>query len=289
MPRLKILSDFDGVWTDQGLEAEEVRRWIVEESARVLGEALDGVADELSGFAERMMAEPHAWGWAPDGTRISAYVDEDPLCHPSGLCMYLDHAAEPGVARYREALHGEFGSLAAFGEHCYRSAMDSYRVRHPPGIASDAAQMLAAVRALDAEVVVVSNSSADKIGAWFRAVGVDAGEGPGHALRLRGSAGKQTLGDTDDSITIGDRRIAVDRPRYRAAIEEENPDVIIGDVFSLDLALPHVMRAAGIACAPTRLVLRRHAHTPSWLLKTRADGAIDHVVDTFGALAVLLR
>lgn len=288
MSTLKILSDFDGVWTDQGLEADEVRRWIIEESARVLDCELEQAQTEVLAMRDRMMAEPNAWGWAPDGKRISAYVDEDPLCRPSGLCMYFEYSGDPAAARYREAIRGEFGTLAAFGEHCYRSAMVSYRDRHPPAIAHDAAAQLASVVALGAEVVVVSNSSASKIGAWFEAVGIDAGEGPDHALRLRGSAGKQTLGETSESIEVGDRKICVDRPLYRAAIEEENPDVIIGDVFSLDLALPHVMRSAGIASAPKRLVLRAHPHTPSWIRETRADGAIDDIVDSFGALASLL-
>ncbi len=289
MPSLKILSDFDGVWTNQGLEADEVQRWIVEESARVLGDEITSAQAELSGMLDRMMGAAGDWGWAPDGARISAYVDEDPLCRPSGLCMYLDLADDAAAVRYREAIRKEFGSLAAFGEHCYRSAMVSYRDRHPPAIAEDAAQQLQSVIDLGAEVVVVSNSSASKIGAWFQAVGIDAGEGPEHALRLRGSAGKQTLGETDESIEVSGRRIAVDRPRYRSAIEEENPDVIIGDVFSLDLALPHVMRSQGIAAAPSRLVLRAHPHTPAWIRDTRADGAIDDLVDSFGALASLLR
>jgi len=289
MAKYKILSDFDGVWTNQGREADEIRRWIIEESARVLSEDLESVRTEVAGLRERMMSEPHAWGWAPDGRRISAYVDEDPLCSPSALCMYIEHADDQVAKRYREAIRAEFETLARFGEHCFRSAMVTYRDRHPPAIADDAADQLAAVIAADAEVVVVSNSEASKIVAWFRGVGIDAGEGEGFALRIRGSAGKQTLGETSESIEVGGRPIVVDRPLYRKAINEENPDVIIGDVFSLDLALPHVMRKAGEPSAPSRLVLRAHPHTPQWVLETRAEGAIDDVVDSFGALSSLLQ
>ena len=285
---VKILSDFDGVWTDQGREADEIRRWIIEESSRLLGNEVEAARADVGAMRERMMTEPHAWGWAPDGRRISAYVDEDPLCSPSALCMYIDHAEDLVAHRYREAIRGEFGSLSRFGEHCFRSAMVTYRERHPPAIVEDAAEQLRAVIDRGAEVVVVSNSDASKIVAWFRGAGIDAGEGEGFALRVRGSAGKQTLGETDASIEVGGRRIVIDRPLYRAAIDEENPDVIIGDVFSLDLALPHVMREAGITSAPSRLVLRSHPHTPRWVLETMAEGAIDDVVESFGALASLL-
>lgn len=284
MASLKILSDFDGVWTNQGLEAEEIRRWIIEESAKLLEREVEQARADVLAFHERMMAEPHAYGWAPDGERISAYVDEDPLCQPSGLCFFLDNAPGDDVAEYREAIRRGFGSLTKFADHCFMQAMESYRNTHPPAIVSDAHEQLRRVTELGAEVVVVSNSSASKIGAWFRSVGIDAGEGEGHELRLRGSAGKQTLGDTQRSIEIGSRRVCIDRPRYRQAIQEENPDVIIGDVFSLDLALPHVLREEGHAWAPRHLALRRHSHTPSWVLETRGGGAIDHVLENFADL-----
>jgi len=82
--------------------------------------------------------------------------------------------------------------------------------------------------------------------------------------------------------------VLVDRPRYREAIERERPVLVIGDVFSLDLALPHAMRTHGHPAAPRTLALRRHRHTPPWILESRAAGAIDHVVDRFGDLAAVI-
>jgi hypothetical protein len=105
---------------------------------------------------------------------------------------------------------------------------------------------------------------------------------------VRGQAGKQVLGPGDDHLVLAGRRIGVDRPRYRAVLEEERPDLVIGDVFSLDLALPHVLRRARAPGAPRMLVLRRHPHTPKWVLDTRADGAIDRVVDDVAELPALV-
>ena len=62
-------------------------------------------------------------------------------------------------------------------------------------------------------------------------------------------------------------------------------EVGVGDVFSLDLALPHVMRENDVDGAPRVLALRRHSHTPAWILDGRADGAIDLVVDQVGDIA----
>lgn len=284
----KILSDFDGVFTDQGIEADENLRYVVQECVRLVGGAPARIEAEIERIRGEVLAAPAAWGWAPDGDRISAYVDEDPLCLPSAVCLFLSRTDEPLVREIRAAVEAEFQSLAAFSEHCFRSAVASYRDRHPPCLVPGIADQLDRVLATGAEVVVVSNSSSEKIGTWLRSVGVDAGEGPGHRVRLRGSAGKQFLGQTNASIRVADRDVRIDRPRYRTAIEEESPDLIIGDVFSLDLALPHVMRGEGHPSAPARLVLRRHPHTPAWVLGDRAHGAIDHVVDRFGDLVDLV-
>jgi hypothetical protein len=49
-----------------------------------------------------------------------------------------------------------------------------------------------------------------------------------------------------------------------------------------------VMREAGDAAAPSLLVLRRHPHTPAWILGDHAHGAIDAVVDHVGDIAEVI-
>src|SRR5687768_15615706 len=201
--RFKILSDFDGVWTDQGVEADENYRLVVDECVRLVAGPAAPIESELAQIRERVLASPSTWGWAPDGARISAYVDEDPLCLPSAICLYLDRVDEPAPRRIRTAILGEFDSLARFSEHCFRAAMASYRERHAPCLVHEAREQLMRVVAHGVEVVVVSNSASEKIAAWLGSAGIDAGEGPSHQVRLRGSAGKQVLGETTESITIG--------------------------------------------------------------------------------------
>lgn len=283
---LKLLSDFDGVWTNQGPEAVALLDYTIARLAELASVDVQQARADAERFTASMRARPHEHGWAPDG-RISAFFDEDPLVGSSALCRYLDTEAD--AAAYREAvLAGGFDSLAKFSEVCFVEATAMMRKEHPPCIIDDAAEVLRAFEDAGVEVVVISNSSADKIAHWFDQAGIDAGEGTGHRVRLRGSAAKWMLGDTDACIEVEGRSIRVDRPRYRAAIEAENPDMIIGDVFSLDLALPHTMRVSGDAAAPERLALRAHDHTPDWILKSRAGGAIDHVVKALAELPALL-
>lgn len=282
---VKILSDFDGVWTDQAFEARNVKLYMVAEAARLAGIAADQAEQHFARFEAQVLAAPQLHGWAPDG-RITAYVDEDPFCEANAIARFIEGSSAPEAHQYREAvLDNGFVSLSAFGDHCFMTATASFRAQHPPALVPRARQMFAALADAGAELVVVSNSSSEKIEGWFRQTGV--GEGAGSALRVRGSAGKFVLGPSEDGFTLAGRRIRVDRPRYRAILAEERPDFVIGDVFSLDLALPHVMRRAGELSA--ELVLRRHPHTPRWVLDTLADGAIDRVVEQLDGLVEPVR
>lgn len=291
MHATKILSDFDGVWTDQGIEAEYVERYAIDALADATGASRASVAADWAVFVAEVLAAPAEHGWAPDG-RISAYVDEDPLCQCSAVCRLLQHDDSARAVRYRDALAAAGQpDLSAFAERCFHGGTGVFRREHPPCIVPEAKEQLQALLDAGADVVVVSNSASEKLIAFFAAAGIravaDDSNQPGD-LRVRGGAGKWFLGPTDASITVGGRTIHVDRPRYRAVIEDERPDLIIGDVFSLDLALPHVMRGAGSVGAPSRLVLRRHGHTPAWILADNAGGAINAVVMRPGDLAALI-
>lgn len=285
MPRpFKILSDFDGVWTDQAVEAQCVRRFAIDALTAATGSPRATVEADYDAMIRDIVSRPGAHGWAPDG-RISAYVDEDPLCECSALCSFLDRADDPTPRRYRQAvLDAGHANLAAFGEFCFHGGTGQFRKEHPACIVAGARGMLDALHDAGAELVVVSNSATEKLVAFFAAAGITASEHAGAELRVRGAAGKWFLGETDRSIAIGGRSIHVDRPRYRAVITDERPDLVIGDVFSLDLALPHAMRVEGDPAAPSTLTLRRHGHTPGWILDDRAGGAIDVVVDQVGDL-----
>jgi FMN phosphatase YigB (HAD superfamily) len=287
---VRILSDFDGVWTDQAREAEHVKAFQREEAARLAGVALDEARADFSAYAAAVLNEPHRFGWTPDG-RITAYADEDPFCQPGSIAGWIEARAarDARAALYRTAiLRAGYPSLTAFSDHCFVTAASAYRSACAPALVDGAQAAFRALREAGAEVVVVSNSPAEKVVDWLRHAGLDAGRSSGHLVRVHGDAGKWHVAG-DDAIDVGGRRVLVDRPRYRALIEEEQPDLVIGDVFSLDLALPHALRAAGHPAAPDLLALRRHPHTPDWVLDTLGDGAIDVVVDHVRDLVTVVR
>ncbi|MFN0207074.1 MAG: hypothetical protein ACKVS6_12295 [Planctomycetota bacterium] len=292
----RILSDFDGVWTNQAFEASQVKLYLAAEASRIANVSADFGIQHFARFETIVKSRPHEFGWAPDG-RITAYVDEDPFCESNAIAGYITKATGDAEAKlYRDAILGAgFSSIASFSDHCFLTATAHFRAEHPPALVANATETLRQLHQIGAEVIVVSNSSAEKILGWFGAVGVDiskalSNDAPhGVPFRVRGTAGKQFIGEKNTNISVGGRSIFIDRPRYKTIIEEEKPDLIIGDVFSLDLALPSILRRERNPAAPKTLVLRKHPHTPRWIMDTKAEGAIDAVVDDVFELVALVQ
>ena len=299
----KILSDFDGVWTNPGHEAESVRALMTREIARLTGASPSQVVSDFHAFHAVARAKPSCFGWAPPRFtqgRVTAFVDEDPFCagnaiasvmgaiarglleHPDG--ELVTRAKDYGHAVLSKGFDQGFASTSDFADFAFLAATAAYREEVAHALVDRAHGIAMAILEDDMELVVVSNSSTDKLKAWFEAVeipcfGHDEARPAGRAARLCGSAGKFILGATHAHMAIADRHVYIDRPQYRAVIEAENPDLVIGDVFSLDLALPASMRAARESCAPGTLVLRRHDYSHAWCAEERAEGHIDHVID----------
>lgn len=307
----KILSDFDGVWTDPGHEADSVRALMVDEIARVTGCERHAIAADFEAFHALAKATPSCFGWAPPKFtqgRVTAFVDEDPFCAgnaiasvmgalDSGLLAIDDgelvgRAKEYAGAVLAKGFDQGFAHTSDFADHAFLAATAAYRNAVDHALVERAHTIAMAILDASIELVVVSNSSTDKLKAWFDAVDVpchpaDEPAPCARAARLCGSAGKFILGATNAHLDIAGRHVYIDRPHYRKVIEAESPDLVIGDVFSLDLALPAAMRAAGEAAAPSTLVLRRHFYSPSWSADERAEGRIDHVIEDLDDLVPL--
>jgi hypothetical protein len=108
------------------------------------------------------------------------------------------------------------------------------------------------------------------------------------ALRLRGSGRKFILDqERTDPIDIGDVSIETARPFYEEALKDEVPDAIVGDVFSLDLALPLALRRREAAFASMRLFWLMQPYTPPWLREIvgAAAGEVEQVEGGLGEVA----
>ena len=291
---MKLLSDFDGVWTDPSAEAA------------AQGELLDRTLVDWAAPAERAATsawlararqacadDPRRYGWAPGGGAVSAFGDEDPFAPHSAILHYVhQHAADdPVAAALAESIrtHGH-RDLDAFGGWAHAGGVEAVVAKRGPGILPAAAEAGRRLLASGVDIVVVSNSGADKLARWFGHAGVpfhsDGGRGKG-ALALRGGARKFVLDPARrDRLEIDGVAIEVARPSYETALREERPDAVVGDVFSLDLALPLALRRREPAFGGLRLFWLAHPYTPAWLRKHIERGAPEVEV-VGGGLAAL--
>jgi len=272
----KLLSDFDGVWTDQATEAEAVRAAFVAAVAGLQARPVVDVDAEFAAFLAAALADPSDHGWAPGG-ELTAFVDEDPLLATASVAGWLDRGGRlPGADGWRAALRAAgHPSATALANTSFGPATARHRQEGGHRLVPGARAVAAALRERGVELVIVSNSLPDKLVHLFADAGID----PERDLRIIGDAGKWRLGDGRDLVQIGERHVRLDRPQYRRVLEQERPDLVVGDVLSLDLALPSMLRFIGALDPALKLVLRRHAHTPPWTLAARSAGVFDHVID----------
>src|SRR5262245_52870402 len=264
---MKLLSDFDGVWTypDEEGAAHGAVLDAALESALGEGERA-AVRSWVAGARAALRAEPARWGWSTSG-RISAFADEDPFTEHGALLHYLESARahDPLASRLAAAIEESDGSLDAFGGRAHVGGVRNVEARRGPGIT--AAAVMAGRRLLESgvDVVVVSNSGTEKLKRWFDHAGLPHRGHPDSAtgaLRLRGSARKFVLAPGGgDTIEAGGLTVDVARPHYEAVLREERPDAVVGDVFSIDLALPLALKRRDPAWRGTRLFWLAHPYS----------------------------
>jgi FMN phosphatase YigB (HAD superfamily) len=267
---MKLLFDFDGVLTEQTEEADRVLEIFREEIARVVGAEATEVSAEIERASAAIAAAPHKHGWVSHG-RVSAYANEDLFIRNNGLAACLDGLAESGderLAGWRRRLAADgrpdFMSLAqlAYDRMTGETMAGAMKPMEPGG-----ANILKGLLDDGHKIVVVSNSGTTRIVALLRGAGLDAVEhavDPAAALRIRGGARKFELTPESRRFDVGAYRVETGRPVYEAILREEKPQFAVGDVFSLDLALPLHLARTDPDFRGLRIALRVRGYTPDW-------------------------
>jgi hypothetical protein len=277
---MKLLSDFDGVWTDPDAEG---RAHGAELDAALLAAAGDrdhaAVLAWIARARAAVRAEPTRWGWSAAG-RVSAFADEDPFTEHGALLYYLQEqrARDPIAAKLVGAIERTGTTLDAFGGAAHVRGVRKVEASRGPGITRQAADAGRALLAAGVEIVVVSNSATEKLLHWFEHAHVPARTHPeraARALRLRGSARKFALAPgAGETLEIAGLSIDVARPEYARVLGEEAPDAVVGDVFSIDLALPLVMKRRDPAWRHVRLFWLLQPYTPERMRRALAPLAM---------------
>lgn len=282
---MRILTDFDGVWTDQAGEARFIQAWLARETAPLIGSGDAEALADFDTFFGLAMADPGANGWAPDG-RVTGFVDEDLLLSTGSVFYWLERGGEhPRADVWRSRLRGAgHASIEQFASDHFHPAMLAYQGSHRHGLVDGAAGVVQELLSQGHELIFVSNSTEEKLTGMLTDAGIERGE----RLRVIGDAKKWCIGDDEPLVEIDGRAVHMDRPHYEAILAEVQPDLVIGDVASFDLALPAYMRSTGKLSDRLRLVLRRNAGSSRWAL-AQVHGAgpvrlVDEVVDSVAEL-----
>lgn len=284
---MRIVTDFDGVLTHQDQEAAEVGARLEERLTEAYDRDAQRGRDLLADIRARVRSNPTRHGWFV-GDAIGCYADEDPFVFNNACCRAL-FLEGPSDAPGRLAAQG-MGDWETLARACFEEGTARWRAANSAHVLQDALEALRRLLSAGIEVVVVSNSSTDRIRSILEPSGIlhsSAGK-----LRLRGDAKKfHVTGDRPANLPaaapFGGRSVLLRRGSYYDILAEEEPDAVIGDVLSLDVALPAMLREMAAAFEEMTVCLRRHPHTPAWALEACAAKDIT-VVDSFAELPGIL-
>ncbi len=268
---MRIVMDFDGVYTDPSNEGEACSRNFRDkilslQLKEVDLETIEKVESWLGELRARQASQPFDFGWRSEG-RVSAFSFEDPFIRNIGLADYLDHLVSEGNARAKKVLARlkQTEKISSFGELSEWAFLQLSLKKH-----ADPGAKAWVMKALEKghEVVIVSNSATLKIEEFLTQNDYPEGKRP----LVRGGARKFGLGKKPRPFVLsksGDHKVQVDtdRPEYEKLLLEIKPDAVIGDVFSLDLTLPIRLKREGKLDFSWGIFYRHRDYTPSQMVE----------------------
>ena len=305
---MKLVSDFDGIWTDQDKEAAYVWNYIVNKISGITDFSAEEVNELLEGCKKGMDKTPWEYGWFNNG-EISAYYREDPFGDNNAVFNFIHRAAsESSHSVFRQKLFdikkaiikNGFESAEKFSNTCF---MESTRLFKESGKLTphpNAKKALESVLKKGVNIVVASNSSTEKIEHLFLKLGKqptnERSFKPGN-VHARGNSMKFVLtpdfADVTQTMSItGKYKVQLRRKSYYELLVDESPDYVIGDVFSLDIALPLYLRLKDSRFINLKVIQKVQKHTPEWVkdfLSADEFKDIVYMIDDISELADVIK
>lgn len=281
MAIVKLISDFDGVWTNQDTEADYVWNYIITAIAGLTGNTPKDVDTLLNQCRLEMNNAPHDYGWF-NNSCIAAYYQEDPFGDNNAIFDYIDRASsrrtyshfKQNIAAIKESVNSKAKmSLAEFSNDCFVKATTQFKLEGKLKPVETAGSVISKLNKGGVEIIVVSNSKTEKIEHLFLKTGQkmtnerSITRGRLHAI---GDARKFIIDPGFTEVPeyadiYGKFRVCLRRKNYFNILLKEMPDYVIGDVFSLDLALPLYLRLNDERFSKLKVIQKVQKHTPDWV------------------------
>jgi len=282
MAIIKLISDFDGVWTNQETEAVYVWSYIVSRLSLLSGFPTKEINELWIKCREDMDERPYDYGWRSGG-HIACYYQEDPFGDNNAIFDYIEkNASRSSYLNYKQKLAAikdavlkwtKNKSLADFSNECFVKSTSQFKLEGKLKPVTEAGKVIKELNRKGIEIVVASNSKTEKIEHLFRKAGYKMTNEKSIArgrLHARGDAQKfvieNSFTEIPEKLEINKRyKPELRRKHYFKILLEEKPDFVIGDVFSLDLALPVYLRLNDERFNKLKIIQKVHSHTPKWV------------------------
>lgn len=273
---MKLISDFDGIWTNQAKEADFVWNFILDYLSKLTSESKKFISDTLSQCRKEMNKSPELYGWYNNGA-VACFYNEDPFGDNNAIFDYINKTGLSGDNDYfkalkviRDSILNKYKSLADFSQDCFFLATTKFKEEGKLQPVGDASEVVKKLNFSGTEIIIVSNSKTKKIEHVFEKAGIIATPEQGSAVRVRGDAMKfvldQSFTEISESLKINDKiSVPLRRKSYFEILNEEKPGIVIGDVFSLDLSLPLYLRLNKKEFSNLKVVQRVQTYTPDWV------------------------
>jgi len=309
MAIIKLVSDFDGVWTDQEAEAGYVRHYIVKKISSISKFPEKEVEEIITECKNDMDKSPNYYGWINNG-HFACYYQEDPFGDNNAIIDYIDkNGSKASYSNYKQKLahikesilkKTNNSTLAEFSNDCFKKSTTQFKLEGKLKPAPKAGAVVKALNKKGVEIVVASNSKTEKIEHLFRKAGQTVTNekaiirGRLHAI---GDARKFEIDPEFDEIparlNVSKRyQPELRRRHYLKILLAEKPDYVIGDVFSLDLAVPMYLRLNDKLFSHLKVILKVHPHTPGWVkdyLSSEEMNGIAFMIDSIEELNNVIR
>lgn len=301
MKKIKLISDFDGIWTNQNIEAEYVWEYILGSLSELTGFDKERVHNLLSKYKSEMDKETYKYGWFNNGS-IAAYYQEDPFGDNNAIFDYINKSTEgdSDLEKVKGSILKKYDSLADFSQECFMNSTKRFKEDGKLNPVSTMKNIVEELNNSGVEIIVASNSKTEKIKYLFSKAGIDVTDETSSEIggvHARGDAKKFVIDNEFDLLPeylqVGEYyKVPLRRSSYYKILSEEKPDFVIGDVFSLDLALPLYLRMNDSSFENLKVIQRVQLYTPDWVkdfLNSEKFSGIAFMVDNVEELPELIK
>lgn len=279
MKNLKIISDFDGIWTNQEEEAEFVRNYYLEKLSSISGLNISELENLFGKLKSDMNLNPYLWGWFHNNMRACYYL-EDPFGDNNAVFHYIERIYNKQNSLSKEIrflrtsiLNSGYETMDTFSNEMFFESTSKFKEENRLNPHEDAKSVVDELLGRNINIVVASNSRTNKIEYLFDKMGYGISYGNSDeelGIYARGNAMKFVI---DNNFSEVNEKLEIDkyyqvqlrRKHYFEILKEEKPDFVIGDVFSLDIALPLYLAFNNPEFQNLKVIQKLHPHTPSWV------------------------